>query len=93
MDNVLVEIINLPYDSEYVIMGIHFLENEDTYQLIYSGYEVLCGQSGNVFIAIINNNTQMNFILYPDGEVDADSCLNGQVDQILPTELITLDRQ
>ncbi|OBX23568.1 MULTISPECIES: DUF6705 family protein [Bizionia] len=93
MDNVLVETINLSNDSEYVIKGIHFLENGETYQLIYGGYEVLCGQSGDVFIAVINNNSQLNFILYPDGEIEPSSCPNGQVDQILPTELITLDKQ
>ncbi len=66
-----------------------------TYIFSYIGVKedkVSCGQNGDVFITLTNNNTQMYFLLYPNHEVYSD-CQTGLAKQVLPTEKILLTKQ
>lgn len=63
-----------------------------TYIFSYGGENYFCGQNGDVFITLTNNNTQMYFLLYPNHEVYSD-CQTGLAEQVLPTEKILLTKQ
>lgn len=66
-----------------------------TYVFSYIGIEVnkvACGQNGDVFITLTNNNTQMYLLLYPDHEVYSE-CQTGPAEQVLPTEKVLLTKQ
>ena len=65
-----------------------------TYMFYYIGVDedkVECGQSGDVFITLKNNNTQMYLILMPS--YSTGNCTTGLAEQVLPTEGILLTKQ
>lgn len=88
---VIVDTTDLPNDSSYVIDGTYFLKNSDVYELSYGGFE--CGQRGDLLIAVVNNGTQMNISLEPSLEFYCPENNNQPAPQVLPTEVITLDKQ
>lgn len=81
-----------PDDGHYLIRG-HYLDKTH-YVLSYGGRDFSCGQSGEVYIWTLNNNTQMKLFLAPDHILlNTVECPNGRAAQILPTEQMLLTKQ
>lgn len=77
--------------SKYVIKGQYL---DAAYVLFYQGREFKCGQKGNVFISVYENNTKMQLFLVPDSDlIGTDDCPNGEASQLLPTDSIILVKQ
>lgn len=71
------------------------LSNGLNYELHYTGMQedkVACGQNGNVYIKLTNNNTQLYFNLSDDHNM-YDECPNGLAEQVLPINRILLTKQ
>lgn len=82
-------------DEDAHCKGVYFKTTSQldlTYVFSYGGDEYFCGQNGDVFITLINNNTQMYLFLYPNHEIFSD-CQTGLAEQVLPTEKILLTKQ
>lgn len=82
-------------DDNAPCTGVYFRTTSQpdlTYVFSYGGEEFFCGQNGDVFITLINNNTQMYLLLYPNHEIYSD-CQTGLAEQVLPTEKILLTKQ
>ena len=81
-----------PDDGHYLIRG-HYLDKSH-YVLSYGGRETLCGQSGEVYIWTLNNNTQMKLFLAQDHVLlNSEDCPNGRATQILPLQQMLLTKQ
>ncbi len=91
---VLENTLDLANDSPYVIHG-SYLASSGSYVLYYQGKEHKCGQNGDVFIRVLNNTNDLKMKLFLNvaGEMYADLCPNGAVQQMLPTDLIDLTKQ
>lgn len=65
-----------------------YLSNTGTYYVMsYDGRDFVCGQSGDIFIETINNNTQMKLYLVPRSDLmSTKDCPNGEAAQIMPVE-------
>jgi hypothetical protein len=83
-----------PDTSASLLRGSHF-QKKKTYLLDYYGKESRCGQSGTVFIEIINaSNTQMKLFLSPTIDmISQKECPNGEATQILPLKSMLLIKQ
>ncbi|WP_338732485.1 DUF6705 family protein [Mangrovimonas cancribranchiae] len=85
-------------DEDAPCEGIIFRSNSSgglTYVFMYTGInedKVSCGQNGDVFITLKNNNTQLYLKLSSYHEMYG-PCLGGSAEQILPEEGILLTRQ
>lgn len=82
---------DLPDDSPYTIIG-NYLDEVGHYVLSYIGFEAECGQSGDVFIGVLDgsNGQKMQLFVYPS--IDLVACKK-IAEQILPRKVITLTKQ
>lgn len=85
--NEIVNTLNLPNTSSYVISGKYLTENAHSYAMRYRGYESECGQKGTVFIEIEATNPNVMELFYgPQYEwIDSVECPNGVANQVFPT--------
>ena len=83
-NNVIYNTFQLASNNGYIPEGHYYFLDSDRYSFIYQGENFDCGQSGEIFIELINNN-QLKLILSPSREVIYD-CPNGQAEQLFPTE-------
>ncbi len=75
---------NLPDESTLVMFG-RYLSKQGQYVLYYQGSNSDCGQNGDVFLSVLDRNSnKMNLSLSVDGEVWFD-CTTGPAEQVLPT--------
>ncbi len=91
---VLVDTTNLPNENGKVVKGLYLAE-DGIYKLFYNGMESLCGQQGTMYLAIIPPDyTTLKMFIYPDSElINSIDCPNGEVDQVMPLNFMTLIKQ
>jgi hypothetical protein len=83
----------LPNDSPYVMKN-GYIAKSGSYVFSYMGKEASCGQSGWVFMRILNNSNNQNakLFLQVGGEIYPE-CTTGKAEQILPIDWIDLVKQ
>ena len=77
--------LGLPVDSPYVIEG-YFLNDDSSYMLTYAGKEGKCGQGGNLFINIRDDDTMRLKLTIGHKLITPQDCPNGVAEQVLPTK-------
>lgn len=85
--NVLINTMNNQDDDLLVIRGNYLLENGETYTLDYNGVEMNCGQSGIIFITVVDNGNKLLMDYIIEGDFDSSSCPNGEAEQIIPLHI------
>lgn len=86
-------------DEDAHSIGLHFKLNSSgglTYILDYGGNHSDCGQLGEIYITLFNNNQQLHLILLPDNDTIYnfdEACPNGIAEQLMPTDLVVLTKQ
>ncbi len=90
--NVIENTLNIQNEQALIIRG-NFLDG-NTYNLIYSGRESLCGQHGDIYISISSlGSNKMNFTFFPGRDLIEGSECPTIPDHIMPLDPITLTKQ
>lgn len=88
----IINTLSLPINSNSIIYGLDY-KSPDGYRFSYTGDDFDCGQSGQVAIRKIDENS-MKLILLPDHILlRTDLCPDGYTTHVLPVSSIVLNKQ